>query len=53
VIEANGTAYMAMPYYQAETLKEKQARDPKHWTEAELNQLLNPLLDTLSLLHEH
>lgn len=52
VFEANETAYMAMPYYQGETLKDFQLRtDNKLWREDELKELLPPLLDALGLLH--
>ena len=49
--EANGTAYMLMPYLQGRTLK--QARQEMHGrpSEAWLLGLLKPLLDALELLH--
>lgn len=49
--EANGTAYMAMPYYQGSTLQEILKADPKYATEARLKALLTPLLDAVGLLH--
>lgn len=51
VFEANNTAYMVMPYYTGESLKRFQKRTSKHWNEAELNDLLEPLLNALELLH--
>jgi hypothetical protein len=50
--EANGTAYMVMPYYQGPTLKEALMMRPEPPDEAWLKRLLAPLLDTLALLHE-
>lgn len=49
--EANGTAYMAMPYYRGHTLKARMQQDGPPPTEAWLRQLLAPLLDALKLLH--
>ena len=51
VFEANNTAYMVMPYYTGEPLKRFQKRTNKRWNEAELNALLEPLLNALELLH--
>ena len=51
IIETAGTAYIVMPYYHGQTLKEYQAQTGKRWTQAELLTLLEPLLDALSLLH--
>ncbi|HEX6002698.1 MAG TPA: protein kinase [Burkholderiales bacterium] len=51
--EANGTAYMAMPYYQGRTLKQILREHPEQATEAWLKQLLAPILDALELLHGH
>lgn len=48
--EANGTAYMVMPYYDGTTLKEAlRRRDPpdEHW----LRMLIQQLLEALALLH--
>jgi serine/threonine protein kinase len=52
--EANGTAYMVMPYYQGPTLKqwlvENGARPDEGW----LLSLLHPLIDALEAMHhEH
>jgi len=49
--EENGTAYMAMPYYEGPTLKSALAarRDPPD--ETTLRTLLRPLLDALSVMH--
>lgn len=52
--EQNGTAYMAMPYYQGQTLKEALAKLGRRPTEAEVRAWLMPLLDALEVLHnEH
>jgi serine/threonine protein kinase len=52
--EGNGTAYMAMPYYQGLTLKESLAKLGRQPTEAEVRAWLMPLLDALEVLHnEH
>ena len=51
--EANGTAYMAMPYYGGRTLREILRADPAQASEAWLKKLLVPLLDALELLHAH
>ena len=49
--EANGTAYMAMPYLQGQTLT-KARKDMGHAPdEAWIRQRLMPLLDALALLH--
>jgi serine/threonine protein kinase len=50
--EANGTAYMVMPYYQGPTLKQVLLAQPAPPGEAWLKGLLAPLLDTLGLIHE-
>jgi hypothetical protein len=49
--EANGTAYMVMPYYEGITLKEELARAQTPPDEARLRQLLAQLLDALEVLH--
>ena len=52
--EENGTAYMAMPYYQGPTLKAALARLGRLPTEREVRAWLMPLLDALEVLHnEH
>lgn len=51
--EANGTAYMAMPYYEGRTLKDILREHPEQANEAWLKRLLLPLLDALTLLHDH
>jgi len=51
--EANGTAYMAMPYYEGRTLKDILREHPEQANEAWLKRLLVPLLDALTLLHDH
>ncbi len=50
--EANGTAYMIMPYYQGITLKQALLERGQPADEAWLKGLLAPLLDTLSLIHD-
>ncbi|MDR5766845.1 MULTISPECIES: serine/threonine-protein kinase [unclassified Caballeronia] len=49
--EANGTAYMAMPYYKGVTLKETLRAMKKPPDEAWLRALLTPLIDALAVLH--
>jgi outer membrane biosynthesis protein TonB len=49
--EANGTAYMVMPYYQGITLKEALRSAGAPPDEARLKQLLAQLLDALEVLH--
>jgi non-specific serine/threonine protein kinase len=51
--EANGTAYMAMPFYEGRTLKQILREHPEQATEVWLKRLLVPLLDALALLHRH
>ncbi len=50
--EANGTAYMIMPYYQGITLKQALRERTAPVDEAWLASLLAPLLDTLTLIHD-
>ncbi|WP_163365257.1 protein kinase domain-containing protein, partial [Enterobacter asburiae] len=50
--EENGTAYMAMPYYQGQTLKAALARLGRLPTEREVRAWLMPLLDALEVMHE-
>lgn len=49
--EANGTAYMVMPFYEGLTLKQTLKALPKPPDEAWLKALLAPLLDALETLH--
>ncbi|MBW8893586.1 MAG: serine/threonine protein kinase, partial [Burkholderiales bacterium] len=52
--EENGTAYMAMPYYQGPTLKAALAKLGRLPTESEVRAWLMPLLDALEVIHnEH
>ena len=52
--EANGTAYMAMPFYQGPTLKEDLTAKAKPPEEAWLLDLLAPLTEALNVIHaEH
>jgi serine/threonine protein kinase len=52
--EENGTAYMAMPYYQGPTLKASLAKLGRLPTESEVRAWLMPLLDALEVIHnEH
>lgn len=52
--EGNGTAYMAMPYYQGPTLKAALAKLGRLPTESEVRAWLMPLLDALEVIHnEH
>src|SRR5436853_599023 len=50
--EANGTAYMAMPYYEGLTLKASLAAMRRPPDEARLREWLMPLLDALTVMHE-
>jgi serine/threonine protein kinase len=49
--EANGTAYMVMPYYEGITLKEELRRAQTPPDETWLKELLAQLLDALEVLH--
>ena len=49
--EANGTAYMVMPFYEGPTLKRALADMPAPPDEAWLRALLAPLLDALAVMH--
>jgi hypothetical protein len=51
--EANGTAYMVMPYYEGRTLKQTLLARTEPVDETWLRSLLAPLLDTLTLIHQH
>ncbi|MDM0028304.1 serine/threonine protein kinase [Variovorax saccharolyticus] len=48
---ANGTAYMAMPYYEGPTLKTALAQLGTRAPESLLREWLEPLLDALTVLH--
>jgi serine/threonine protein kinase len=49
--EANGAAYMVMPYYEGATLREVIRRSTQPPAEAWLKTLLEQLLDALEILH--
>lgn len=49
--EANGTAYMVMPYYVGRTLKELSRGASRPPDEAWLRKLMIPILDALDVLH--
>ncbi len=49
--EENGTAYMAMPFYEGPTLKAALAELGHVPSEAELRTWLDPLLDALTVMH--
>jgi serine/threonine protein kinase len=49
--EENGTAYMAMPFYEGPTLKAVLAQLGQAPSEAQLRGWLTPLLDALSVMH--
>ena len=49
----NGTAYMAMPYYPGQTLKDARLQMLGAPREASLHALIAPLLGALELLHAH
>ncbi|MGF6721234.1 serine/threonine protein kinase [Paraburkholderia sp. GAS41] len=49
--EANGTAYMVMPYYDGITLREELRKRDAPPDEAWLRALLKPLLEALAVLH--
>ena len=50
--EQNGTAYMAMPYYDGATLTQYLKRHPGVATEDWLKKTLKPLVDALGHMHE-
>jgi serine/threonine protein kinase len=50
--EQNGTAYMAMPYYDGATLTQYLKRHPGVATEPWLKNTLRPLVDALGHMHE-
>jgi len=49
----NGTAYMAMPYYPGQTLRDARLQMLQTPAEASLHSLIAPLLGALELLHAH
>jgi hypothetical protein len=49
--EANGTAYMVMPYYEGVTLRDALRHLPAPPDEAWLRGLLTPLIEALAVLH--
>jgi len=49
--EANGTAYMVMPYLRGPTLKDVRRSMSEPPTEAWLRSVIDPLLDALGMLH--
>ena len=49
--EANGTAYMVMPFYEGKTLKDQLKALGSPPTEAWLRTLLNPLTEALAVIH--
>ncbi|WP_118178768.1 protein kinase domain-containing protein [Paraburkholderia phosphatilytica] len=49
--EANGTAYMVMPYYEGVTLRDTLRQQREAPDEAWLRGLLGPLVDALAVLH--
>ncbi|MBL8286996.1 MAG: serine/threonine protein kinase [Rubrivivax sp.] len=49
--EDNGTAYMAMPYYEGPTLRAVLSALGRPPTEAEVRRWLDPLMDALAALH--
>jgi len=49
--EANGTAYMAMPFYEGQTLQKTLVQMPAPPTEGWLCELLHPLLAALEIIH--
>ena len=49
--EANGTAYMVMPFYEGKTLKDQLKELGSPPTEAWLRTLLNPLTEALAVIH--
>ncbi|CAH0296560.1 Serine/threonine-protein kinase PK-1 [Massilia sp. Bi118] len=51
--EANGTAYMVMPYYHGLTLKQTLQERSAAPDEAWLKALLGPLLDAIEVMHQH
>lgn len=50
--EGNGTAYMVMPFYRGQTLKQVLLAQPERPGEGWLKALLAPLLDALETIHQ-
>jgi serine/threonine protein kinase len=51
--EQNGTAYMAMPFYEGQTLKEiLQTKDAQRPDQEDLLSILHPIFDALEMMHE-
>lgn len=51
--EDNGTAYMAMPRYSGQTLRQILREDADHCDEHWLRGIVAPILDVLEMLHAH
>ncbi len=49
--EQNGTAYMAMPYYEGQTLKQVLASRPHEVDEAWLRSIVRPLIGAMNVMH--
>lgn len=49
--EANGTAYMAMPFYAGKTLRDVLKESPQAPDENWIRKILAPLMDALELIH--
>jgi serine/threonine protein kinase len=49
--EGNGTAYMAMRYYEGETLRQHLARADMAFDEETIAQTMSPVFDALEMLH--
>ena len=50
--EANGTAYMVMPFYEGITLRQALQKMPEPPSEEWLRGLIDPLLDALEVIHQ-
>ena len=50
--EANGTAYMVMPYYQGSTVRDTVRQMPNAPNEAWIGSLLLPLAEALNVIHD-
>lgn len=51
--EANGTAYMAMPYYDGTTLRDTLQKSQQPPDEAWLKKILDPITEALATIHGH